>query len=152
MNIYRVSLIGHRRIDNQLVVEEKLEKVVTELIRKKEYVEFYIGRHGEFDIVAASVIKRVQKTLDSNNSSLILVLPYRVKDIEYYEDYYDEIMLPIDPKTHFKEAITKRNEWFIENTDMLIAFVQNNTGGAHTCLEYAKQTKIDFINIAFTPI
>lgn len=149
MTIYRVSLIGHRRIDNQLNLEEKLHKIVVELLRSKEYVEFYIGRNGEFDIIAASVIKSAQKTVDYNNSSIVLVLPYRVKDMEYYENYYDELTLPIEPKTHFKEAITKRNKWLVDNTDMLIAFVENSKGGAYQCLEYAKKAQIDFINIAY---
>lgn len=149
MTIYRVSLIGHRKIDNQLDLEEKLHKIVVELLRSKEYVEFYIGRNGEFDIIAASVIKRAQKTVDYNNSSVVLVLPYKVKDMEYYENYYDELTLPIESKTHFKEAITKRNKWLVDNTDMLIAFVENNKGGAYQCLEYAKKAQIDFINIAY---
>lgn len=147
--IYRVSLIGHRRIDNQLDLEEKLHKIVVELLRSKEYVEFYIGRNGEFDIIAASVIKRAQKAVDYNNSSVVLVLPYRVKDMEYYENYYDELTLPIEPKTHFKEAIIKRNKWLVDNTDMLIAFVENSKGGAYQCLEYAKKAQIDFINIVY---
>ena len=149
MVIYRVSLIGHRQIDNQLVVEEKLNKIVCELLRTKEYVEFYIGRNGEFDVIAASVIKRAQKRIETNNSSLILVLPYKVKDMEYYENYYDELTLPIEPKTHFKEAIAKRNRWLVDNTDMLIAFVENSKGGAYQCLEYAKKVKNDFINLAY---
>lgn len=149
MTIYRVSLIGHRRIDNQLDLEEKIHKIVVELLRSKEYVEFYIGRNGEFDIIAASVIKRAQKIVDNNNSSVVLVLPYKVKDMEYYENYYDDIILPIEPKTYFKEAITKRNQWLVDNTDMLIAFVENSSGGAYQCLEYAKKMGNDFINLAY---
>lgn len=149
MTIYRVSLIGHKRIDNQLDLEEKLHKIVVELLRSKEYVEFYIGRNGEFDIIADFVIKIAKKIVDNNNSAIILVLPYKVKDMEYYENYYDDIILPIEPKTHFKETITKRNHWLVENTNILIAFVENNNGGAYQCLEYAKKVQSDFINLAY---
>lgn len=61
------------------------------MLRTKKYVEFYLGRNGDFDILAASVIKRLQKNYRNDNSALILVLPYPVKDYEYYEKYYDEM-------------------------------------------------------------
>ena len=57
--IYRVAFFGHRRIDNIRKIEEKLVPILNELILTKEYVEFYIGRNGEFDEFAATVIKRV---------------------------------------------------------------------------------------------
>ena len=58
--IYRVSMIGHRVIEDY-GVEEKLYELFRELLRTKEYVESYLGRNGDFDILAASVIKRLQK-------------------------------------------------------------------------------------------
>lgn len=66
------------------------------MLHTKEYVEFYLGRNGDFDIMAASVIKRLQKEFSDDNSVMILVLPYPVKDFEYYEEYYDEIVIPKD--------------------------------------------------------
>ena len=57
--IYRVAFFGHRRIDRLREIEEKLVPMLNELILTREYVEFYIGRNGEFDEFAATVIKRV---------------------------------------------------------------------------------------------
>lgn len=65
--IYRVSMIGHRVIEDH-GVEEKLYELFRELLRTKEYVEFYLGRNGDFDILAASVIKRLQKNYRDDNS------------------------------------------------------------------------------------
>lgn len=87
--IYRVSMIGHRVVEDY-GIEEKLYELFWELLRTKEYVEFYLGRNGDFDILAASVIKRLHKNYRDDNSAMILVLPYPVKDYEYYKDYYDE--------------------------------------------------------------
>lgn len=58
--IYRVSMIGHRVVEDY-GIEEKLYELFWELLRTKEYVEFYLGRNGDFDILAASVIKRLHK-------------------------------------------------------------------------------------------
>ena len=83
-------MIGHR-IVGDFDIEEKLYDLFKNMLRTKKYVEFYLGRNGDFDILAASVIKRLQKNYRNDNSALILVLPYPVKDYEYYEKYYDEM-------------------------------------------------------------
>lgn len=138
LDIYRVSFIGHREVDDFFLVEDQVDSIVRDLIMTKEYVEFYVGRNGEFDTLVASVIKRVKKEVGEYNSSLILVIPYPIADLEAYENYYDEVEYPRElHKVHYKSAITKRNEWLVENTDMLIAYVTRDYGGAAHCLKKA---------------
>ena len=147
--IYRVSFIGHRRVDDFRFVEEQLDDIIGELIRRKEFVEFYVGRNGDFDTMVASSIKRCQKRFGKENNSLILVLPYTVADVEFLEDFYDEIWIPDElHSVHFKNAITKRNEWFVNHSDLLIAYVLRDKGGAATCLKMAEKQKSLSINIA----
>ena len=72
-----------------------------------------------------------------------------MKDDPYYEKFYDEIWYPIDSKTHPKSAITKRNQWMIDNADLLIAYVEEGrNGGAMTTLKYAEKKGIEIINLA----
>ena len=149
MDIYRVAFFGHRRIDRLGEIEEKLVPILNELILTKEYVEFYIGRNGEFDEFAASVIKRVQKQLDRGNSVLILTLPYTVKDIEYYADYYDEIVIPdAIGKAHPKAAITLRNKWMVDIADLVVAYIEYEEGGAYTAVKYANKNNKNVINLS----
>ena len=119
------------------------------MIQTKEFVEFYVGRNGEFDIMVASVIKRAQRDYGSSNNSLILVLPYPIADMDDMEKYYDEVWYPQELyNVHYKAAITKRNEWFVNHSDMLVAYVERDYGGAYECLKKAQQTdtQITFIN------
>ena len=148
MDIYRVAFFGHRRIDKFREIEERLVPILKELILTKEYVEFYIGRNGEFDEFVASVIKRVQKQLDRDNNVMILTLPYTVKDIEYYEDYYDEIVIPdAIGKAHPKGAITLRNKWMVEESDLVVCYVERESGGAYSAVKYAKKLNKRVVNI-----
>lgn len=141
--IYRVSFIGHRAIEHVRIVEIKIEAIVKELIKTKEFVEFYIGRNGEFDILVASIIKRVQRDYGKENSSLILVIPYSVADMEDLEKYYDEVWYPDELSgVHFKSAITKRNEWFVDHSDLLVAYATKEFGGAFECMKKAQQKGI----------
>lgn len=148
MDIFRVSFIGHRNVERLGSIENKVEEIVRELIRSKPYVEFMIGRSGEFDISCASAVKRAQKNLGHENSSLILVLPYHVKDEEYFEKYYDDIYMPIGSDVHYKSTLTKRNEWMVDNSDLLIAYVSKDFGGAYHTLKYAEKAGVHIINVA----
>jgi hypothetical protein len=148
MEIYRITFIGHREIYQHQRLEEQIENIARDMLYKKEYVEFYVGRNGDFDISVASAIKRAQKTVGHHNSSLILLQPYPMKDDIYYEQFYDEIEYPIDGKTHPKGAITKRNRWMIEQADLVICYIEREEGGAYTALKYAQKLEKEIINLA----
>ena len=149
LDYYRISFIGHREIYGHFRLEEKLNDIIKEYLRTHEFIEFYVGRNGDFDIYAASVIKKMQSDFGNHKFSLNLVLPYPVKDIEYYEKYYDEVHIPIGSNTHPKSAITKRNQWMIDNSDLLIAYVEpDRKGGALTTLKYAEKKGVKIINLA----
>ncbi len=49
MNLFAVSFFGHREVDDPFVIEQQLEAIIRELLHTKEYVEFLVGRDGEFD-------------------------------------------------------------------------------------------------------
>ena len=58
MDIYTVSSFGHREVERAAEIESKLNQFFHDLITQKQYVEFLIGRDGEFDLLAASAIRR----------------------------------------------------------------------------------------------
>jgi len=148
MESYKITLFGHRDLDAHEKVEALLYPLLLNLLRTKPYVEIFIGRNGEFDKFAASLVKRAQKAHGKENSEMILVLPYACKDIEFYESYYDGIWIPECIKqTHPKGAIVKRNRWMVENCDLLICYAEH-AGGAQTALQYAQKLKKDYINLA----
>ena len=149
LEIYRIAFIGHREIYGHYRLEEKIEQIIREKLHTKEYVELYVGRNGDFDISVASATKRVQEALGHHNSSLVLLQPYPMKDDPYYEKFYDEIWYPVDGKIHPKSAITKRNQWMIDNADLLVAYVEEGRkGGAYTTLQYAYKRGVEIINLS----
>ena len=144
MNIYTVSFFGHRQIENAIEVERKLEAKITELIKTKQYIEFLVGREGEFDILAASVVKRVKKQMDYGNCSLIWVLPYMKAEFRDNEknflEYYDDIEIcEQSAKAHFKSAMQIRNRAMVERSDLVICCIQHKSGGAYKTVQYAEK-------------
>ena len=151
LNMYTVSFVGHRDLSGAPPLSARIEEIVEKLLRKHEMVEFYIGRTGDFDILAASCIKRVQKRLGEGNCELVLVQPYHMRDEEYYEVYYDNILIPVPLETHYKSAYGKRNDWMLDRSDLLVAFVQRKEGGAYTMMKRAQRRGIPVINLADVP-
>jgi len=148
MNDYTVSLFGHRNVDDLRLLDTLLMPLITELIKTKSYVTFLIGRNGEFDEYAASLIKRVQKTVGKENNELNLVLPYSVAKIAYYEGYYDNIIIPQTlHKAHPKAAIKLKNHWMVEQSDLVIVYVERDNGGAYDAMKYAEKNNIPIVNL-----
>lgn len=153
MNIYTVSFFGHRKIENPTEIEKRLDKLLYNIITKKEYVEFLIGREGEFDLLAASVIRRAVKNYGCGNTSFILVLPYmkaayRDNKCEYLE-YYDEIEVCTESsEVHYKSAIQVRNRSMVDRSDLVICCIQRNIGGAYKTVQYAENRDCRIVNLA----
>lgn len=153
MEIFTVSMFGHRRIDNPAELETKLERVIGELIRTKPYVEFLIGREGEFDILAASVIRRMCKKLDMGNAHLTLVLPYMTaqfrKNQKSFLNYYDDVCIcSPSAQAYFKAAIKLRNHELVDQSDLVICYVKKSSGGAYGAMRYALDKDVDVIDLA----
>ena len=135
---YRVAFVGHRDFDGHRILDRFLPPIIRDLIIENHFVEMYIGRNGEFDVYAASLIKRVQNELGKADNEFICVLPYVGKDIQYYENYYDSVIIPeCLAGAYPKSAITKRNRWMIDNSEYVVSYIRKDHGGAFTAVSYA---------------
>lgn len=135
---YRVTLFGHRYINHFREVEENLERVLDELSLQHPYMDFYVGNDGDFDRIAASVIRRLIDRRGKENFTINLVLPYPKANMDLLEKQFDSVMIP--PTLHSvypKAAITERNRWMVENCDLLIAHVVHERGGVWMTLRMA---------------
>ena len=63
-------------IDNFPKVEDQVEEIVRNLIHEKQYVEFLVGRDGDFDQIVASTVRRVKRAVRDDNSVLVWVICY----------------------------------------------------------------------------
>lgn len=149
MNTYKIALFGHRDICAHKAIEKSLRSLLGGLMREKTHLQIYIGRDGEFDIFAASVVKQIQEALGKESSEMILVLPYKRKDIEYLDGYYDSVIIPdCLCNLHPKSAISRRNRWMVEICDLIIGYIENSVGGAYAAVKYAKKLNKPLINLA----
>lgn len=153
LDIFTVAFFGHRYIDNPLKIEELLEKQIRKLINEKEYVNFLVGRNGEFDQCVSSTVLRTRKIFRDDNSALTLVLPYPtaeyVNNEKCFNDYYTDIEISYDAsKAHPKSAIQIRNRKMVDKADFIICYIKHKKGGAWQTIQYALKQGKKVINLA----
>ena len=152
MDTYTVSFFGHRQLDNASTVERMLEQIIRKLLCRPEYIEFLMGRDGDFDLLAASTVKRCQRAINEDNSALTWVLPYPAAElrnnIDAYQSYYDEIEICEHAAgSHYKAAFQKRNRSMVDHSDLAIFCVEQRQGGAYQTMRYAQKQGKQYINL-----
>ena len=153
LDIFTVAFFGHREIDNPFKIEERLEEQIHKLLSEHEYVDFLVGRDGEFDQFASSAVLRVRKQYRDDNSSLILVLPYAkaeyLNNEDSFHDYYSDVEISYAAsKAHPKAAIQIRNREMVDRADLILCCIEREKGGAWQTVQYAIKQEKTVINLA----
>lgn len=140
MEKYTVAFFGHRTISR--CVLPGLYDCIEKMLEEHEYVEFLVGREGQFDSAAASAVREHMKTAE--NCSLTLVLPYMTAEYKKHPDflrtYYSDIeVCEASSKAHYKAAYSIRNREMADRADMVICFIDHESGGAWKAVQYAQK-------------
>lgn len=153
MKVFTVSFFGHRQIDNVFVIEQCLQALIQELLISKGYVEFLVGRDGEFDQLVASIVRRCKRTIRDDNSALVLVLPYTTAEYRnnelLFHEYCDEVEICTEAvEHHFKSAHQIRNRFMVDRSDLVVFCVEHKSGGAYQTMHYAKKANANIVNLS----
>ena len=152
LEVFTVAFVGHRRIDRFFDAEERTESLVKRLLLEHEYVDFLVGRDGDFDQIVASAVRRAKEHIRDDNSSLIWVMAYPKAEYanneQAFDAYYDEVeVCDESAHGHFKAAIQTRNHKMVDHADLLVCYVENNSGGAYQTMQYALKAGKAVINL-----
>ena len=153
MRIYSVAFFGYWYVDNIIKVENLLEGQIRRLIDENEYVDFLVGRNGDFDQCVSSSVLRVRKNHRDDNSALVLVLPYPTAEYlnneNYFYDYYTDVEISHAASVaHPKSANQIRNREMVDRADLIICYIEYEKGGAWQTVEYALKQGKTVINLA----
>lgn len=147
----RCCFAGHRVAPCSLL--EEIILAIENLVRESEAVEFYSGGMGDFDKLCEQAVREIKKRYQEKQIRLNLVLPsYRYvpqkEHLTYIKDLYDDIFVcDASDGAHYKAMIGKRNRWMIEKSDIIIAYVRHENGGAYTTLRYAVNQNLRIIQV-----
>ena len=129
-----VSFFGHRKLDERAEVEKRLTDCVIQLLESGE-TDFLLGDYGEFDRLCATVLHGQRAHFPQMR--LIYVQAYLDRRPE--QDYFDEMIYPPLEEAPKRYAILRRNEWIVEQSDVVVIYCRTSYGGAATAALYAKR-------------
>ncbi|MBR3934040.1 MAG: DUF1273 family protein [Clostridia bacterium] len=138
-----VTFCGHSKVYSESKeVTEKLTKIVEELINEGAD-EFLLGGYGHFDHISARVVKNLKEKYPHITSRLVIPYLNRQYDMKLYDD---SVYPPIET-TPLRFAISKRNEYMVMWSDVVVSYVYCRFGGAYNTLQFAKRKKKRIIEI-----
>ena len=131
-------------------IRPAVAKAIMQMVLQHKVDFFYVGNQGRFDQIVLSEL-RVLKSLDEIKDlfNYAVVLPYVPTKQPFYMRYLpEETMLPEGIETvHPKYAIVKRNNWMLDHSEHVIAFVIHSWGGAAQYVSKARQKQKHILHI-----
>ena len=140
-----VTFCGHAQITEREALQNWLQTVTQSLIEQGA-TTFYLGGYGAFDSLAAAVLREQKKRYPQ--IELVLVLAY-LNDRRDTSGYDRTVYPPLETVPR-RFAISHRNRWMVEVSDVVVAYVLHDWGGAATTLRYAKQKKKKILYLQIT--
>lgn len=137
-----VTFCGHKDAQYSEKLARKLRFVLCDLITEGAD-RFLLGSYGAFDSLAALTVHDLKSEYPHIRSTLVLAYLGR----EYNEDLYDDTVYPPLEKVPLRYAISRRNEWMVDASDVVVSYVTHTFGGAATTQRYAKRKHKRIINL-----
>lgn len=141
-----ITFCGHRDFLGNTELKEQLVNELVIRAKQTGTLFCYSGGYGGFDRFAAYCVKEAQRQGD--NIRNCLVIPYLTQSLQdQYNGYFDEVIyLPLE-NVPARYAIIRRNEWMVDQADLLIAYVKHGWGGAAKTFQYAKKKNVSIYEL-----
>ena len=144
----RICFFGHSEFYGSDEVKRELISILKEYTGKED-CDFLFGGYGKFDDFAYRCVREICST---NHIKTLFITPYITESylknqLEYHKSKYDEVIYPGIENVPLKFAITFRNRWMVESSDLVITYVNHSFGGAYAMLVYARKKKKTVINL-----
>ncbi len=132
------TFFGHR--DCPTGIREVLSAEIDRLICNHGVDTFYVGTQGSFDRMAYAALVELRQRYRYIKVYRVLAYMPRLSDIAQDRSVLDDTILPEGiENAHPRYAIIKRNNWMIDRSDYVVAYITHPSGGAYKAVERAKK-------------
>ena len=134
---------GHREVTHN--IRDKLTSIIEKLITEDGVIDFFVGNQGQFDWMVYSVLKELKAKYPQIRYTVVLAY---MPDEHIKELYGEDTLFPDGLESVPKKfAISKRNEWMIRQSGVVVCYVHKITGGAAKFKEKAEKKGLKIICI-----
>ena len=137
------TFFGHRNCPDGL--KHRLRAVIIDLITNRGIDMFYVGRQGGFDRLVRSVLREI--TQEYPQVRYAVVLAYMPSEHPVLGDTSDTMLPEGIELVHPRYAISWRNNWMLQKSDFVVAYVAHSWGGAAQYVQKASRSGKTVINL-----
>lgn len=141
-----VTFFGHKDITED--IKSLVEDTITDVIERYGANMFLVGNQGGFDRLVQSTLKRICENYNNVDYRVVLAYMPTAKSENDRESSNHTIVFDGCESVPPKYAIPKCNRWMIDKSDIVIAYVTHNIGGAAKFKDIAQKKGKLVINIA----
>lgn len=138
------TFFGHK--DTPKEIEPTLRSTLIDLIENKNVKVFYVGNNGNFDTMVRRQLEELSQTYSITYNVVLAYLPAE-------KNKYDNLTNTIYPEgfetVPKRFAISWRNKWMIQQSDIVVTYVVHNFGGAAQFKEMAEWQGKVVMNLSF---
>ena len=128
------TFFGHR--DAPASIRPLLKNTLLDLIEKQNVTKFYVGNQGKFDAMACSLLQQFAK---SHGVDYTVVLAYMPIKPDPFLEANNTILPEGIENVPRRFAIEYRNRWMIDQSDIVVTYVQRSFGGAAKFKDISKK-------------
>lgn len=118
-------------------IRSKLRKVIIDLILNDNVDMFYVGNHGHFDAMVHSILLELQTAYPQIGYAIVLA--YMPGKPAEGEDCSDTMLPEGIERVPKRFAISWRNNWMLEHSEYVVAYITHSWGGAAQFVEKAEK-------------
>ena len=134
---------GHREVTHN--IRDKLTAIIKKLIAEDGVTDFYVGHQGQFDSMVYSILKELKARYPQIRYTVVLAY---MPDEHIKEVYGEDTLFPDGLESVPKKfAISKRNDWMIQQSGFAVCYVYKITGGAAKFREKAIKKELQIIDL-----
>lgn len=136
---------GHRNAPQEM--QDKLVGTIRSLIVEKGVSEFYLGNQGHFDYMALCALRQLSEKYP--HITYNVVLAYRplsaasLRSVHPHETIFPEELATVPPAC----AISRRNDWMLQRSQIVVVYVTHRISGAASFAEKAARRNKTIINL-----
>ena len=128
------TFLGHK--DTPKEKEPILRSTLIDLIENKNANVFYVGNNGNFDTMVRRQLEDLSHTYPITYRVVLAYLPMSKNKCDNLTNTIYPEGLETVPK---RFAISWRNKWMIEQSDIVVTYVTHSFGGAAQFKEFAER-------------
>ena len=136
------TFFGHK--DTPKEIEPTLRSTLIDLIENKNVTVFYVGNNGNFDTMVRRQLEDLSQTYPITYGVVLAYLPTEKNNYDNLTNTIYPEGLETVPK---RFAISRRNKWMIQQSDIVVTYVTHTFGGAAQFKEMAESQGKTIINL-----